>query len=134
MFFVFIFLYSYVECSEVQSHLCAEDPLPLPCASAVVIREVLSMYSDILAFLHSVVKLNTIFCFNLLQDQEALDRIVVLFSLEASHVGKVLIMQQLLYTCGAVPLMPSSSSCFYSAFEKSLSFFQPSIILPPQRR
>lgn len=66
--------------------------MPLPRASDVVIREILSMYSDILAFLYSVVKLNTIFCFNLLQDQEALDRIVLLFSLEASLAGKVLLL------------------------------------------
>lgn len=89
--FLSLFLYRHVECSEVQSYLCGEDPLPLPRASAVVIREILSMYRDILAFLYSVVKLNTIFCFNLLQDEEALDRIVLLFSLEASLAGKVLV-------------------------------------------
>jgi len=81
---------NHVECSEVQSYLCGEASLPLPRASAVVIREILSMYSDILAFLHSVVKLNTIFCFNLLQDQEALDRIVLLFSLDASFADETL--------------------------------------------
>ena len=47
------------------------------------------MYSDILAFLHSVLKLNTVFCFNLLQAQEALDRIVLLFSLDATFTGRV---------------------------------------------
>ena len=67
------------------------DPTPLSCASIVVIREILSMYSEILSFLHNVVKLNTIFCFNLLQDHEALDRIVLLFSLDASHTGTMLI-------------------------------------------
>lgn len=81
---------NHVECSEVQNYLCGEASLPLPRASAVVIREILSMYSDILAFLHSVVKLNTIFCFNLLQAQEALDTIVFLFSLDASFADEPL--------------------------------------------
>ena len=89
--FCLLFLFSHVECSEVQNYLCGEASLPLQRASAVAIREILSMYSDILAFLHSVVKLNTIFCFNLLQAQEALDRIVILFSLDASLAGRVII-------------------------------------------
>ena len=94
VFFLSPFLFSHVVCSEVQSYLCGEASLPLPRASAVVIREILSMYSDVLAFLHSVVKLNTIFCFNLLQDQEALDRIVLLLSLDASFAGRMIVRIQ----------------------------------------
>ena len=77
----FLFVHSHIESSRVQSFLSDKDSLPLSTAARVVIKEILSMYIDILAFLHSVVQLNTIFCFNLLQDQEALDRIVRLFSI-----------------------------------------------------
>ena len=76
-----LFVHRHIECSRVQSFLSDEDSLPLSTAARVVIKEILSMYSDILEFLHSVVQLNTIFCFNLLQDQEALDRIVRLCSI-----------------------------------------------------
>ena len=89
--FCLSFLFSHVECSEIQNYLCGEASLPLQRASTVVIREILSMYSDILAFFHSVVKLNTIFCFNLLQGQEALERILLLLSLDASFAGRVII-------------------------------------------
>lgn len=78
---VSLFVHSHIECSRVQSFLSDKDSLPLSTAARVVIKEILSMYSDILAFLHSVVQLNTIFCFNLLQDEEALDRIVRLCSI-----------------------------------------------------
>ena len=80
-------LYSHIDCSEVQSFVSVEEAMPLSSAATVVIQEILSMYSDILAFLHSIVELNTIFCFNLLQDQEALDRIVKLYSLHAPSAG-----------------------------------------------
>lgn len=80
---------SHVECSEVQGFLSSEDSTPLSRAASVVIQEILSMYSDILAFLHSVVQLNTIFCFNLLRDQEALDRIMQLYSLHAPSASKL---------------------------------------------
>lgn len=84
---VSFFVHSHIECSRVQSFLSDKDSLPLSTAARVVIKEILSMYSDILAFLHSVVQLNTIFCFNLLQDQEALDRIVQLFSISCPCAG-----------------------------------------------
>ena len=121
--FVSSFLYSHVECSEVQSYLCGENPLPLPGASAVVIREILSMYRDILAFLYSVVKLNTIFCFNLLQDQEALDRIVLLFSLEASLAGKVLVQSSsYCFRRQLKRFWPMSRDAFSSYWETYLSW------------
>lgn len=78
---VSLFVHSHIECSRVQSFLSDKDSLPLSTAARVVIKEILSMYRDILAFLHSVVQLNTIFCFDLLQDQETLDRIVRLCSI-----------------------------------------------------
>jgi len=54
------------------------------------------MYSDILTLIHSVVQLNTIFCFNLLQDQEALDRIVQLYLLRVPSADDIL--QSSVYT------------------------------------
>ena len=78
---VSLFVHSHIECSRVQSFLSDKDSSPLSTAARVVIKEILSMYRDILAFLHSVVQLNTIFCFDLLQDQETLDRIVRLCSI-----------------------------------------------------
>ncbi|CAH3027837.1 unnamed protein product, partial [Porites evermanni] len=88
-------LIDHIECSRVQSFLSDKDSLPLSTAARVVIKEILSMYSDILAFLHSVVQLNTIICFNLLQDQEALDRIVRLFSISCPCADDTL--QNLVY-------------------------------------
>ena len=76
----------------MQSFLSDENSTSLSRAAAVVIQEILSMYSDILTLLHSVVQLNTIFCFNLLQDQEALDRIVQLYLLRVPSAGTVLFM------------------------------------------
>lgn len=89
-FLIFLlFVCSHIDCTEVQGYLCVEEPTPLSCASAAVIQEILCMYSEILSFLHTVVKVNTIFCFTLLQDHKALDRIMLLFSLDASHTGKL---------------------------------------------
>ena len=87
MFTMPVFIRSHVECSEVISFLSIEDSTPASRATTVVIQEIFSMYSDILTFLRSVVELSTIFCFGLLQDQEAVDRIVQLYSLHASSEG-----------------------------------------------
>lgn len=82
---------SHIECSELQSFLASGDSVPRSRAATVVIQEILSMYSDILTFLHTVVQLNTIFCFSLLQDQDSLDRIVQLFSLHDTDAGENLL-------------------------------------------
>ena len=90
--------YSHIECSKVQSFLSAKDAMLLSSAATVVVKEILFMYRNMLAFLHSVVQLDTIFCFDLLQDQEALDRIVQLYSLRSPCTGKVGVVIQL-YKC-----------------------------------
>ena len=82
------YTHSHIEFSEVHSFLAAEDSVLRSRAANVVIQDTLSMYSDILNFLHTVVRLNTIFCFSLLQDSAAIDRIVKLFSLRVAGEGE----------------------------------------------
>ncbi|XP_068721388.1 rotatin-like isoform X1 [Montipora capricornis] len=111
----------HIEFSEVQSFLAAEDSVLRSRAANVVIEDTLSMYSDILNFLHTVVRLNTIFCFSLLQDSAAIDRIVKLFSLRVAGEDENI-------TSGVFAVWESVSRLFVTLLQKQGHLSVPSVL------